>query len=167
MAKWIIPLPFGALKWHTEILTVLCLCKTSKWWKLDWNLLFCFCVFSCSALHKDVHFALLKGSIERTLSTRPICKDRFPTLLTTAVQGGLPAVILHAFMDYQNWFCFISSLYYCNITLILSVIFFLGHWTVVIFASCALCSQIILYVVTGKHVLKSFVIYWITFYEVL
>lgn len=43
----------------------------------------------------------------------------------------------------------------------------LCSWTVAIFANCGLCSQIMLYVVEEKRLKKSFVIYWITFYEVL
>lgn len=122
--------------------------------RLDYCFYFLFLFSSVLHCTKDVHFALLNwGSIEVTLTTQDQYARTYFQRTTTAVQGGLAAVMLHAFTVYWNWFCFISSLYYCNITLVFCYIF-LGHWTVVIFASCALCSLIILYVVTGKCVLK-------------
>lgn len=80
---------------------------------------------------------LTRGSIEVTLITQDQYARTYFQHTTTAVQGRLPAVILHAFMDYQNWFCFISSLYYCNITLIFFVIF---SWTLNSCNICKLCS---------------------------
>lgn len=74
--------------------------------RLDFSFCLVFCCFQlfCAAQGCPPCIAQpTRGSIEVTLTTQDqYARTDFQHTTTTAVQGGLPAVILHAFTDYHN-----------------------------------------------------------------